>query len=107
MENINQFIAIYLAAKAAESAANKAAREAKARAEAAAAEIKRHAAGRTSFDTDAYTVSIGQGSRIILDQPALLADFPNIKDLDQYGTRSTWDVITALARETAPAGKTA
>ena len=103
MTQIDSIISVYLAAKAAESAANKAAREAKAKAAAAAAEIKKHAAGRTSFDTDAYTVAIGQESRIILDQAALIEDFPGIKDLDQYGTRSTWDVITALARESAPA----
>ena len=107
MENINGIIAVYMAAKAAESAANKAAREAKARADAAAAEIKRHAAGRASFETDAYIVELGQGSRVILDQPRLLEDFPGIKDLDQYGTRSTWDVIKAIARQAAPDTRTA
>lgn len=98
---INEAISIYLAAKAQESAANKAAREAKNRAEAAAAEIVKHAAGRLAFETDAYTVSIGQETRVILDQQKLFADFPGIKNLDQYGRESKRSVITALARQQA------
>ena len=107
MGNIDSIISVYLAAKAAESAANKAAREAKARAEAAAAEIKRLAAGRAAFDTAAYTVQISQETRVILDQQSLFRDFPGIKDMDQYGRESTRDVITALARQAAPDARTA
>ena len=107
MKNINPIITAYLAAKAEESAANKKARDAKARAEAAAAEIKAYAAGRVSFETDAYTVALAQETRVILDQPRLFADFPGIKDLDQYGKESTRDVITAIARAGAPDVKTA
>lgn len=96
--NINDIISVYLAAKAQEAAANKAAREAKARAEAAAADILLHAAGRDSFETDAYTVAIGKETRVILDQQRLFKDFPGIKNLDQYGRESTRDTITALNR---------
>jgi len=99
--DINGIIAVYLAAKAAEAAANKAARDAKARAEAAAADIIRHAAGRPAFDTDAYTVALSKETRVILDQQKLFDDFPGIKALDQYGKESTRDVITALARQQA------
>lgn len=107
MGKIDNIIAVYLAAKAAEAAASKKAREAKARAEEAAAEIMRHAGGRLAFDTAGYTVAIGQETRIILDQQKLFADFPGIKALDQYGKESTRNIITALARETAPGTKTA
>ena len=103
---INRIISEYLAAKAAEAAANKAAREAKKRAELAADRIIRHAAGKASFDTDAYTVSIEKVTRIILDTEKLYADFKDIKSLDQYGKESSRDVITALARE-QPAARTA
>lgn len=96
--SINEIISIYLAAKAAESAANKAAREAKARAEAAAADILAHAAGKPAFETELFTVSIGKETRVILDQQKLFKDFPGIKNLDQYGRESTRDTITALAR---------
>ena len=95
---INSIIAVYLAAKTAEAAANKAAKAAKAEAEKAAAEIMRYAAGRTGFDTDLYTVAMTTETRVILDQQKLFADFPGIKDLDQYGKESTRDVITALER---------
>ena len=98
---INSIIAVYLAAKAAEAEANKKARTAKAEAEKAAAEIMRYAAGRTGFDTDLYTVAMTKETRVILDQGKLFADFPGIKDLDQYGKESTRDVITALERHQA------
>jgi len=101
MSQIDSIIAVYLAAKTAEAAANKKAREEKARAEEAAAEILRHAAGRQAFDTDGYTVALSKETRVILDQQKLFADFPGIKSLTQYGKESTRDVITALARQAA------
>lgn len=99
--NINELINKYNAAKTAEAEANKRARLEKARAEEAAAEIIRYAAGRDSFETDAYTVALSQATRVILDQEKLQHDFPGIKDLSQYGKESTRTVITALARQQA------
>lgn len=104
---INDSISAYLAAKADRAAAEKAAREAKKREEVAAAEIIRHAGGRACFDTEAFTVSIEQAARVILDTEKLYQDFPDIKNLDQYGRESTRNVITALARETVPESRTA
>lgn len=98
---INEIISNYLTAKAEEAAANKTARLAKARAEEAAAEIVKHAAGRASFETEAYNVALSVAKRIILDQEKLMEDFPGIKSLDQYGRESTRTVITALARQQA------
>ena len=101
--SINESITRYLAAKAEEAAAEKRARAAKAAAEEAAEEIKRHAAGRPYFETEAYTVALEEATRIILDQKKLFQDFPGIKKLDQYGRESTRTVITALARQAAEA----
>lgn len=98
---INDIIAVYLAAKAAEAAASKAAREAKARADAAAADILRHAAGRAGFETDAYTVGITHSVSIILDTEKLYHDFKDIKRLDQYGKESPRVKINAVPRQQA------
>lgn len=98
---INERIAAYIAAKADQAAAEKAARDAKKRAEIAADDIIRHAAGRTSFDTDAYTVGIDRTVSIILDTEKLYADFKDIKRLDQYGKESPRVKITAIPRQQA------
>lgn len=96
--DINGYINLYLQEKAKQAAAEKAARDAKKAAEIAADEIIKHAAGRTSFDTDAYTVGLETITRIILDTEKLYQDFKDIKNLDQYGKESTRVSITALAR---------
>ena len=98
---INESIAVYLAAKAEQAAAEKAARDAKKRADMAADEILRHAAGRPSFDTDAYTVGIVRTVAIVLDTEKLYQDFKDIKSLDQYGKESPRVKITAIARQQA------
>lgn len=103
---INETIAIYLAAKAEQAAAEKTARDAKKRADMAADEIVRHAAGRSGFDTDLYTVGLETVTRIVLDTEKLYRDFKDIKRLDQYGKESSRVAITALARQAAE-GQTA
>lgn len=96
---INEAIAAYLAAKAEQAEAEKTAREAKKRADMAADEIMRHAAGRDSFETDAYTVGITRSVAIVLDTEKLFNDFKDIKSLDQYGKESPRVKITAIARQ--------
>lgn len=97
--DINEKIAAYIAAKAEQAAAEKAARDAKKRAEMAADDILRHAAGRTSFDTDAYTVGIARTVSVILDTEKLYRDFKDIKNLDQYGKESPRVKINAIPRQ--------
>lgn len=104
--DINVKIAAYIAAKADQAAAEKAARDAKKRADMAADDILRHAAGRTSFDTDAYTVGISRTVAIVLDTEKLYRDFKDIKNLDQYGKESPRVKITAIERQ-QPEGLTA
>ncbi len=99
--SINDAITLYLAAKAAESAATKKAKEEKAKADAAAAEIMRHAAGRAGFETELYTVGITRTVSIVLDSEKLYRDFPDIKSMDQYGKESPRVKINALARQQA------
>lgn len=94
----NAIISAYLAAKAAQAAAEKVARDAKKKAEKAAADIIRLAGQAGAIDTDMFTVSVTTETRIILDSDKLYTDFPGIKDLDQYGKESTRTVITALTR---------
>jgi len=97
--DINERIAAYIAAKADQAAAEKAARDAKKRADIAADDIMRHAAGRPSFDTDAYTVGIARSVAIVLDTDKLYHDFKDIKNLDQYGKESPRVKITAIPRQ--------
>lgn len=97
--DINTIITDYIRAAAEQAAAEKTAREAKKRREIAAAEILRHAAGRESFGTDQYTVGIKTEARRVLDTEKLLRDFPEAKELNQYGRDSVRQAITALPRE--------
>lgn len=97
--DINERIAAYIAAKAEQAAAEKAARDAKKRADMAADDILRHAAGRPSFDTDAYTVGIARSVAIVLDTDKLYRDFKDIKNLDQYGKESPRVKINAIPRQ--------
>lgn len=97
--DINERIAAYIAAKAEQAAAEKTARDAKKRADMAADDILRHAAGRPSFDTDAYTVGIARSVAIVLDTDKLYRDFKDIKNLDQYGKESPRVKINAIPRQ--------
>lgn len=99
--DINNSIAAYLAAKAEQADAEKRARDAKKRADMAADDIMRHAAGRPSFETDAYSVGISRSVSIVLDTEKLYRDFKDIKNLDQYGKESPRVKITAIARRQA------
>lgn len=102
--NINDSIKNYLAAKAEQTAAEKIAREAKKRADMAADEILRAAAGRSSFETDAYTVGIKTRVSIVLDTEKLYRDFRDIKNLDQYGRESPRTTIEAIAKQAEAIG---
>ena len=97
--DINEKIAAYIAAKAEQADADKHARDAKKRADMLADDILRHAAGRPSFDTDAYTVGIARSVAIVLDTEKLFHDFKDIKNLDQYGKESLRVKITAIPRQ--------
>ena len=103
---INESISLFLEARTEQAAAEKQARDAKKRADMAADAIIKHAAGRASFETDAYTVALETITRVILDTEKLYHDFKDIKRLDLYGKESTRTQITALARQAAN-GRTA
>lgn len=99
MENMNNIIAAYLAAKEAKKAAKK-------EAEKLAEKIFSAAGDAGVIDTDAYSVIISTRSRESVDVAALRAEFRQ-ELLDMYGKRTEYRVITAKSKAASQEGKTA